>query len=48
MMNMAILIFHLLPFIKPAIVRSYFPDEEITSYNQAVKISSKANIFKSK
>ena len=33
--------FYLLPFIKPAIVRSYFPDEEITSYNQAVKIALK-------
>lgn len=30
-----------MPFIKPAIVRSYFPDEEITSYNQAVKIALK-------
>lgn len=33
--------FYLLPFIKPAIVRSYFPEEEITSYNQAVKVALK-------
>ena len=31
--------FHLLPFIKPATVRSFFPDEQITSYNNAVKIA---------
>lgn len=31
--------FHLLPFIKPAIVRSIFPEENITSYNDAIKIA---------
>lgn len=33
--------FYLLPFIKPAIVRSYFPDEEISSYNQAIAVALK-------
>lgn len=33
--------FYLLPFIKPAIVRNYFPDEEITSYNQAIAVALK-------
>lgn len=33
--------FYLLPFIKPAIVRSYFPDEEINSYNQAIAVALK-------
>lgn len=29
---------YLLPFIKPAHVRSFFPEEEISSYNDAVRI----------
>lgn len=33
--------FYLLPFIKPAIVRNYFPDEEISSYNQAIAVALK-------
>lgn len=33
--------FYLLPFIKPAIVRNYFPDEEIASYNQAIAVALK-------
>lgn len=31
--------FHLLPFIKPASVRPFFPNEKITSYNQAVELA---------
>lgn len=31
--------FYLLPFIKPAMVRPFFPEKEITSYNQAVDVA---------
>lgn len=31
--------FYLLPFIKPATVRPFFPEEKITSYNQAVELA---------
>ncbi len=31
--------FYLLPFIKPAIVQQFFPDEKIDSYNKAVKVA---------
>lgn len=33
--------FYLLPFLKPTTVRNFFPDEEITSYNQAIEIALK-------
>ena len=33
--------FYLLPFIKPATVRTFFPEEEINSYNETVKIALK-------
>ena len=33
--------FYLLPFIKLATVRTFFPEEEINSYNEAVKIALK-------
>lgn len=32
---------HLLPFIKPIHVKRYFPDEEISSYTDAVKVTLK-------
>lgn len=32
---------HLLPFVKPATVRKVYPEEEIGSYNQAVKVAVK-------
>lgn len=33
--------FYLLPFLKPTTVRNFFPDEEITSYNQAIEVALK-------
>ncbi len=33
--------FWMLPFIKPATVRNFFPDEEIASYTDAVKVAVK-------
>ncbi|MEE1003152.1 MAG: exonuclease SbcCD subunit D [Acutalibacteraceae bacterium] len=40
--------FHLLPFLKPANVRKYFPDIEINSYNDALKaVVESMNINKS-
>ncbi len=40
--------FYLLPFIRPVDVRSIYPDEKITDYNQAVaKVISEMNIDKS-
>lgn len=33
--------FYLLPFLKPTTVRSFFPNEEITSYNQAIEVALK-------
>ncbi|MBQ3565793.1 MAG: exonuclease SbcCD subunit D [Oscillospiraceae bacterium] len=40
--------FYLLPFIRPIDVRSIYPDEKITDYNQAVaKVVSEMNIDKS-
>lgn len=30
---------YMLPFVKPANVRRFFPDEEITSYTQAIKVA---------
>lgn len=33
--------FYLLPFIKPTIVRQFFPDEKIEDYNDAVKVALK-------
>ena len=32
---------HLLPFLKPAVVRHVFPEEEITSYQDAVSCAVK-------
>lgn len=41
--------FYMLPFIKPAIVRSFFPDEEINDYTDACRVAiDKMNIDKSK
>lgn len=40
--------FHLLPFVKPANVRKYFPDIEINTYNYAIKsVIESMNIDKS-
>ena len=40
--------FYLLPFIKPATVKPFFPDEEIKSYNDAIRlVVDKMNIDKS-
>lgn len=33
--------FYLLPFLKPAVVKPFFPDEEIDSYTKAVQIALK-------
>ena len=33
--------FYLLPFLKPSLVRPFFPDAEIDSYNDAVKVAVK-------
>ena len=30
-----------MPFLKPTTVRNFFPDEEITSYNQAIEVALK-------
>lgn len=34
-----VVVFHLLPFVKPVYVREAFPDEEIASYDDAVRVA---------
>lgn len=41
--NYGDVVFHLLPFVRPAHVRGYFPDDTINTYHQAVEAVLKAN-----